>query len=150
MSTIVISGASSGFGGRPRALADAGHTVYSGIRDLTGGRLSVQLRQPRRHPALPGAVLSAKAGMDALAQSYALELSRFGIETSIVVPGAFTQGTNHFLHSGRPADQDVAAAYDQRYPGLAEQIGTRPRGVGAPDRGPDRGGPRDRPASPGS
>ncbi|TIV49025.1 MAG: SDR family oxidoreductase, partial [Mesorhizobium sp.] len=36
---------------------------------------------------------AAKAGMDALAQSYALELARFGIETSIVVPGAFTKGT---------------------------------------------------------
>jgi NAD(P)-dependent dehydrogenase (short-subunit alcohol dehydrogenase family) len=42
---------------------------------------------------------AAKAGMDALAASYALELARFGIETTIVVPGAFTRGTNHFAHS---------------------------------------------------
>jgi NAD(P)-dependent dehydrogenase (short-subunit alcohol dehydrogenase family) len=39
---------------------------------------------------------AAKAAMDALAVQYARELSRWGIETSIVVPGAFTKGTNHF------------------------------------------------------
>lgn len=54
---------------------------------------------------------AAKAGMDALAVSYAGELARWGIETSIVVPGAFTQGTNHFAHAGAPADETVAAAY---------------------------------------
>ncbi len=37
--------------------------------------------------------------MDALAVQYARELSRWGIETSIVVPGAFTKGTNHFANS---------------------------------------------------
>jgi len=54
---------------------------------------------------------AAKAGMDALAVSYAGELARWGIETSIVVPGAFTQGTNHFAHAGAPADDVVAKAY---------------------------------------
>ena len=66
---------------------------------------------------------AAKAGMDALAASYALELVRFGIETSIIVPGAFTRGINHFAHSGTPADTAVAAAYDERYPGLMDQVG---------------------------
>lgn len=47
---------------------------------------------------------AAKAGMDALAVSYAGELARWGVETSIIVPGAFTKGTNHFAHSGTPAD----------------------------------------------
>jgi NAD(P)-dependent dehydrogenase (short-subunit alcohol dehydrogenase family) len=54
---------------------------------------------------------AAKAGMDALAVSYAGELARWGIETSIVVPGAFTKGTNHFLHAGAPADKATADAY---------------------------------------
>lgn len=49
---------------------------------------------------------AAKAAMDAMAQSYALELSRFGIETSIVVPGAFNSGTNHFANAGNPDDSD--------------------------------------------
>jgi NAD(P)-dependent dehydrogenase (short-subunit alcohol dehydrogenase family) len=55
--------------------------------------------------------VAAKAGMDALAVSYAGELARWGIETSIVVPGAFTKGTNHFLHAGAPADKATADAY---------------------------------------
>lgn len=64
---------------------------------------------------------AAKAAMDSLAVSYASELSRWGIETSIVVPGAFTQGTNHFAHSGKPADQDRVTAYNNGpYAGVAE------------------------------
>lgn len=62
-------------------------------------------------PPFLGPYFAAKAAMDALAVSYAGELSRWGIETSIVVPGAFTKGTNHFAHAGLPADQDVAADY---------------------------------------
>lgn len=65
---------------------------------------------------------AAKAAMDALAVSYAGELARWGIETSILVPGAFTQGTNHFAHSGPPADAARAAEYaDGATTGLAEQ-----------------------------
>ena len=65
---------------------------------------------------------AAKAAMDSLAVSYASELSRWGIETSIIVPGAFTKGTNHFVHSGSPADKARAAEYDQGpYAGLPEQ-----------------------------
>lgn len=54
---------------------------------------------------------AAKAGMDSLAVSYASELTRWGIETSIMVPGAFTAGTNHFAHAGAPDDQTVSDAY---------------------------------------
>ncbi|MGW6278831.1 SDR family oxidoreductase [Kribbella sp. NPDC055071] len=223
--TVLISGASSGFGAlTARALADAGHTVYAGMRGLTGhnaaaaadakqystehnvdlraveldistdastqqavatvvgeqGRLDVLVHnaghmvtgpaeaftpeqildiydtnvvgsQRLNRAALPvlrkqqdGLVVwvgssstrggtppylapyfAAKAGMDAMAQSYALELARFGIETTIVVPGAFTHGTNHFLHSGSPADADVVAAYEAKYAGLMEQVSQR-------------------------
>ncbi len=49
--------------------------------------------------------------MDALAVSYASELARWGIETTIIVPGAFTKGTNHFAHAGAPADGARAAEY---------------------------------------
>jgi hypothetical protein len=38
------------------------------------------------------------------------------------VPGAFTSGTNHFAHSGKPADTEVVAAYDTKYAGLMEQV----------------------------
>ncbi|HIE1389170.1 TPA: SDR family oxidoreductase [Pseudomonas aeruginosa] len=66
---------------------------------------------------------AAKAGMDSLAVSYARELARWGIETTIVVPGAFTQGTNHFAHSGRPADVARLADYEAGpYAGFGEQV----------------------------
>jgi NAD(P)-dependent dehydrogenase (short-subunit alcohol dehydrogenase family) len=223
--TIVISGASSGFGAlSARALADAGHTVYAGMRDSTGRNASqvaaakqyaaehdVDLRtveldiasqdssdaaiesilseqgsldvvihnaghmvtgpteaftpdeiarvydtnvlgtQRLNRAALPhlraqrhGLLLwvgststrggtppylapyfAAKAAMDALAVSYAAELARFGIESTIVVPGSFTRGTNHFANSGRPADQQTVAAYEELYPALTEQVGKR-------------------------
>ena len=54
---------------------------------------------------------AAKAAMDSLAVSYAAELSRWGIETSIVVPGAFTTGTNHFANAGKPEDKDRLAEW---------------------------------------
>ncbi|MFF9675839.1 SDR family oxidoreductase [Streptomyces eurythermus] len=65
---------------------------------------------------------AAKAGMDSLAVGYAAELARWGVETSIVVPGSFTRGTNHFAHAGTPADAAVEAAYATRYAGLVEQV----------------------------
>jgi NAD(P)-dependent dehydrogenase (short-subunit alcohol dehydrogenase family) len=68
---------------------------------------------------------AAKAGMDSLAVSYAAELSRWGVETSIVVPGSFTSGTNHFAHAGHPADADVEAAYETRYAGLMDQVAAK-------------------------
>ena len=220
---IVITGASSGFGAMSaRKLADAGHTVYAGMRATTGrnasqveaaeryaaehgvdlraveldisdqasvdaavakiieeqGRLDVvfhnaghmtlgpaeaftaeqfaslydtnvlgtqrvnravlpQLRRQRRglvlwngsSSAARGATppylapyFAAKAALDSLALSYATELARFGVETSIIVPGAFTSGTNHFANAGRPADTEAARAYEEFYAGLTEQV----------------------------
>jgi NAD(P)-dependent dehydrogenase (short-subunit alcohol dehydrogenase family) len=66
---------------------------------------------------------AAKAAMDSMAVQYARELSRWGIETSIIVPGAFTKGTNHFAHSGRPADEARVAEYEAGpYNGFGEQV----------------------------
>ncbi|HWO44899.1 MAG TPA: SDR family oxidoreductase [Methylomirabilota bacterium] len=66
---------------------------------------------------------AAKAAMDSLAVLYARELSRWGIETTIVVPGAFTKGTNHFAHSGRPADEARVAEYEAGpYKGFGEEV----------------------------
>jgi NAD(P)-dependent dehydrogenase (short-subunit alcohol dehydrogenase family) len=225
--TVLISGASSGFGAlTARALADAGHTVYAGMRDVAGrnataaaeakqyseenkvdlrtveldisseksarqavqkvladqGKLDVLIHnaghmvtgpaeaftpeqladlydinvlgtQRLNRAALPhlreqqdGLLLwvgssstrggtppylapyfAAKAAMDALAVSYALEVARFGIESTIVVPGSFTHGTNHFAHSGKPADADIVAAYETRYAGLMDQVAQKLR-----------------------
>ena len=67
---------------------------------------------------------AAKAAMDSLAVSYARELTRWGIETSIVVPGAFSSGTNHFANAGSPADQAVADEYEAGpYAGFGTRVG---------------------------
>jgi NAD(P)-dependent dehydrogenase (short-subunit alcohol dehydrogenase family) len=219
MATVLITGASSGFGAlTARALRDAGHTVYAGMRnagdrpeadearayglvpvdlDVTSDESVAALDLPdldvlvhnaghmvtgpaeaftpaqyaalydtnvlgtqrvnrKLLPAMrkrgDGLVVwvgssstrggtppylapyfAAKAAMDALAASYALELARFGIETSIIVPGAFTGGTNHFAHSGRPADATVATEYESRYPGLMDQVGAALAELTPPD-----------------
>lgn len=222
---VVITGASSGFGAlTARALADAGHTVYAGMRETAGrnaahvrevadysvqhgvdlraveldvnsqesvdaavaaieaehGRIDVLVHnaghmvtgpveaftpeqlaelydvnvlstQRVNRAVLPGMrhrgaglvvwvssssvkggtppylapYFAAKAGMDSLAVSYAAELARWGVETTIVVPGSFTSGTNHFAHSGRPADAAVEAEYETRYAGLMEQVSAK-------------------------
>ncbi|TQM35383.1 SDR family oxidoreductase [Pseudonocardia cypriaca] len=222
---IVVTGASSGFGALTvRALADAGHTVYAGMRETAGrnapavaelvgyarehgvdlgavemdvgdqasvdaaverivaeaGRLDVVVHnaghmvlgpaeaftpeqlaavydtnvlstQRVNRAALPhlraqgdGLVVwvgssssrggtppylapyfAAKAAEDALAVSYAAELARFGIDTTIVVPGAFTSGTNHFAHAGQPENPEIVAAYEERYANLLDQVSER-------------------------
>ncbi|CAM5396613.1 SDR family oxidoreductase [Streptomyces chartreusis] len=220
---VLVTGASSGFGAlTARALADAGHTVYGGIRQTTGrnapavadarsyadehgvalrtveldvssqesvdagvaqvvaeaGRVDVVVHnaghmvlgptesftpeqiaeiydtnvlstqrvnravlpgmRERRDglllwvgssstyggtPPYLGPYFGAKAAMDHLAKSYAVELSRFGIDTAIVVPGSFTSGTNHFAHAMHPADTATAEAYDAFYAGLMDDVG---------------------------
>ena len=215
---IVVTGASSGFGAMSaRALADAGHTVYAGMRDIAGhnataakefdayaasahsveldvsdqasvdtaiehivaeaGRLDVVLHnaghmtlgpaeaftvdqlasiydtnvlstQRVNKAALPhlrrqrdglliwvgsssarggtppylGPYFAAKAAEDALAVSYAAEVSRFGIETTIIVPGSFTTGTNHYAHAGHPEDTATRDEYEQVYPGVMDDL----------------------------
>jgi NAD(P)-dependent dehydrogenase (short-subunit alcohol dehydrogenase family) len=80
---------------------------------------------------------AAKAAMDALAVSYAGELARWGIETSIVVPGAFTQGTNHFAHAGAPSDKGRVAEYDAGpTQGMADEIQRGLAGCEPPDADP--------------
>jgi NAD(P)-dependent dehydrogenase (short-subunit alcohol dehydrogenase family) len=74
------------------------------------------------HPPFLAPYFAAKAAMDALAESYAAELIKFGIETTIVVPGAYPSGTNHFAHAGTPADAGRAAAYDEVYGTLRARV----------------------------
>ncbi|WP_439659229.1 SDR family oxidoreductase [Lentzea sp. HUAS TT2] len=92
----------------------SGHVVWVGSSSTRGGT-----------PPYLAPYFAAKAAMDAVAVSYRAELLRFGIDTTIVVPGAFTHGTNHFAHSGTPADTSRAAEYEEFYPGLMDQVGER-------------------------
>ena len=74
-------------------------------------------------PPYLGPYFAAKAGMDALAVAYAKELTRWGIETSIVVPGAFTKGTNHFANASGPEDKGRQAEYENGlFHGFGEQV----------------------------
>ena len=75
--------------------------------------------------------------MDSLAVLFARELARWGIETTIVVPGAFTRGTNHFAHSGRPADAARAAEYEAGpNAGFGEQVQKAPAAIVPEDADP--------------
>lgn len=76
---------------------------------------------------------AAKAAFDSLAVDYADELIRFGIDTCIVVPGAFTSGTNHFDHSGHPADTERAAEYDAKYGTFMQDIRPKLAALAPPD-----------------
>ena len=70
--------------------------------------------------------------MAPLAVTCAAELVRFGIDTTIVVPGSFTTGANHFANAGHAADEQTAQSYDEHYAGLMEQVAQR-LGELAPD-----------------
>ncbi len=70
-----------------------------------------------------------------MAVSMSYELARFGIETSIVVPGAFTKGTAHFPSAGKPADAALAAAY-ARYDGVMDKVGERLSALSPADADP--------------
>ena len=86
-------------------------------------------------PPFMGPYGAAKAAMDSLAVTLAYELARFGVETSIVAPGAFTSGTDHFPSAGKPADSARAGAY-ARYDGVIDQIGERLTSLTPPDADP--------------
>lgn len=89
-------------------------------------------------PPFLGPYFAAKAAMDALVVSYAGELARWGIETTIVVPGSFTTGTNHFAHAGKPSDATRAAAYeDGPYAGVADQALKELAALSPEDADPD-------------
>jgi NAD(P)-dependent dehydrogenase (short-subunit alcohol dehydrogenase family) len=61
--------------------------------------------------------------MDSLAVTYASELSGWGIESTIVSPGVFTAGTNHFDHAGKGSDDEVEAEYLQGpYSSVPERV----------------------------
>jgi NAD(P)-dependent dehydrogenase (short-subunit alcohol dehydrogenase family) len=86
-------------------------------------------------PPFMGPYGAAKAAMDSLAVTLSYELARFGVETSIVVPGAFTSGTDHFPSAGKPADVATTAQYS-RYDGVMDQIGARLTELTPPDADP--------------
>lgn len=55
---------------------------------------------------------SIAAGVEAMAVQYARELARWGIETSIVMPGLFGELTNPFRDALRPDDTERVVEYE--------------------------------------
>ncbi|MEV8602158.1 SDR family NAD(P)-dependent oxidoreductase [Streptomyces griseoviridis] len=70
-------------------------------------------------PPFLGPYVVSKAAMDSLALVTSYEVAPLGIETVIVMPGAFTEGTDHFPKAGRAADTVVAEAYQALDPLVA-------------------------------
>jgi NAD(P)-dependent dehydrogenase (short-subunit alcohol dehydrogenase family) len=63
---------------------------------------------------------AAKAAMDSFAESVSVDVARYGIETSIVMPGPFTQGTEHFANAERAADEAVTTQYGEIADAIAD------------------------------
>jgi len=64
--------------------------------------------------------IASKAAGEAFAESIGFEVTPFGIDTIIVVPGAFTHGTQHFAHTTAPAEPAVVAQYGALAAAVAE------------------------------
>jgi NAD(P)-dependent dehydrogenase (short-subunit alcohol dehydrogenase family) len=91
-------------------------------------------------PPYLGPYFAAKAAEDSVAVTYAAELARFGIDTTIIVPGAFTSGTQHFANAGHAADGDRAAAYEELYAGLTDAVAAKLAALSPPDADPSEVG----------
>jgi NAD(P)-dependent dehydrogenase (short-subunit alcohol dehydrogenase family) len=85
-----------------------------------------------------GPYAASKAAGDVLAEVMALETARYGIETVIVQPGAYTSGTDHFKHAVGPLDHEVARQYG-KLEGLSDQLANRLDGANLPGRRTDVG-----------
>ncbi len=78
----------------------------------------------RLHEPFLGPYAASKAAGEALAEVMGFEVSRSGIESVIVVPGAFTRGTEHFAHAQPPADVAIVEQYGD-VPELMAGLGGR-------------------------
>ncbi|MFC6623128.1 SDR family NAD(P)-dependent oxidoreductase [Novosphingobium panipatense] len=57
--------------------------------------------------------VAGKYAMDAVAEATAYEVGPLGIETVIVMPGVFMDGTSHFATAVFPADKAALGGYDK-------------------------------------
>ncbi len=113
------------------AVGDAPEIARPALRDLL-----VYISSTTAHIFEPfiGPYVASKAAGEALAEAMGLEVSRSGIETVIVVPGAFTSGTEHFAHAHAPADGAVSAQYGD-LPAVIPSLGARLDAIDATNGG---------------
>lgn len=76
----------------------------------------------RIHEPFIGPYIASKAAGEALAAAISFEAAPFGIESVIVVPGAFTSGTDHFADAHGQETMAVVSQYGK--------LGDRLRGLG--------------------
>lgn len=69
----------------------------------------------RLHEPFLGPYIASKVAGDALAEVLGMEVRPSGIDSVILVPGAFTAGTEHFAHASVP-----------QYPAIEQQYGELP------------------------
>lgn len=72
----------------------------------------------RLHEPFLGPYIASKAAGDAIAEIMGMEVRPLGIESVILVPGAFTSGTEHFAHANAPE----YLAIEQQYGDLPDRI----------------------------
>ncbi|KAJ8130202.1 hypothetical protein O1611_g3429 [Lasiodiplodia mahajangana] len=112
---------------------NAGHMNYGPAESFTAAHVATHATRPvggtssgseaRRRPA---AIVQLRGRID-----------RWGIETTIVSPGVFTKGTNHFADAAKPGRPDIAQEYeDGPTKGLAEQTLTGTAALVPPDADP--------------
>jgi len=62
-------------------------------------------------PPFLGPYVASKAAFDALATTTAYEVSQFGIETTIVMPGAFMHGAAHYPYASHASHASDGASH---------------------------------------
>lgn len=67
----------------------------------------------RLHEPFLGPYIASKVAGDALAEVMAMEVMASGIESVILMPGAFTAGTEHFAHTQAPAFPAIELQYGE-------------------------------------
>lgn len=79
----------------------------------------------RIHEPFLGPYIASKVAGDALAEIMGMEVRPVGIESVILVPGAFTAGTEHFAHAQSPEYPAIERQYGElasRMAGLGERL----------------------------
>ena len=87
-------------------------------------------------PPFLGPYTAAKAAFDSIAETVSYETIRFGIETSILMPGVFVDGTEHFPQAESSAREEVHEAYLEEYASYLDRNEEASRGLAdgaAPD-----------------
>jgi len=89
----------------------------------------------RLHEPFLGPYIASKVAGDAIAEIMGMEVRPLGIESVILVPGAFTSGTEHFAHSNAPEYLAIEQQYGD-FPDRIASLGDRLNEIDAANGGP--------------